>query len=178
MSKLLYFSVTANLGNPVMKQLQRLREEARYLFVGAVATRESIMGCRTLRRSSRAADFMDYVLTSREVLAAFIFTFCIRLSDAERRIEILANRGAEERLGRLLLHLAASRRENISEPVEMVGEVALPVSHDELAQMAAMSRPHVTHTMGKLRHRRLVRYERGRPLVVDVPALRAYLTGE
>lgn len=139
-------------------------------FASAVAASEVV--------EIKLADFMDYMLTNREVLAAFIFTFCIRLSDAEQRIEILANRGAEARLGRLLLHLATSRRDNISEPVEMAGEVALPVSHDELAQMAAMSRPHVTHTMGKLRRRGLVRYERGRPLVVDVLALRSHLTGE
>ncbi|MFN2394020.1 MAG: helix-turn-helix domain-containing protein, partial [Pyrinomonadaceae bacterium] len=46
--------------------------------------------------------------------------------------------------------------------------------HDELAQMAAMSRPHVTVTMGRLRRRGLVRYERSGPLVVDVEALAKY----
>ncbi len=51
----------------------------------------------------------------------------------------------------------------------------LHVSHDELAQMAAMSRSHVTVTMGKLRRQNLVFYERNRPLTVDVPLLTAYL---
>jgi Mn-dependent DtxR family transcriptional regulator len=55
--------------------------------------------------------------------------------------------------------------------------VPLHVGHEELAKMAAMNRSHVTVTMGKLRKRGLVRYERNRPLVVDVPALTAYLTG-
>jgi hypothetical protein len=41
--------------------------------------------------------------------------------------------------------------------------------------MAAMNRSHVTVTMGKLRQHGLVRYERNRPLMVDVPALTAYL---
>ena len=42
--------------------------------------------------------------------------------------------------------------------------------------MAAMNRSHVSVTMGKLRKRGLTRYERNRPLVVDVPALTTYLT--
>ncbi|MBA3440809.1 MAG: Crp/Fnr family transcriptional regulator [Pyrinomonadaceae bacterium] len=121
------------------------------------------------------ADFMEYLQTERDVIAAFLFTFCIRLADAESRLAILAHRGAEERLGRLLLHLAATRGGMRDEPT---GEVSLPVSHDELAQMAAMSRPHVTLTMGRLRQRGLVRYERGRPLFVNVSALRAYFIGE
>jgi len=41
--------------------------------------------------------------------------------------------------------------------------------------MAAMSRSHVTVTMGKLRRQNLVFYERNRPLTVDVPLLTAYL---
>ncbi len=121
------------------------------------------------------ADFMEFLQRERDVLVAFVFTFCIRLSDSESRLAILAHRGAEERLGRLLLHLAAMRGGTTGEPP---GEVTLSVSHDELAQMAAMSRPHVTLTMGRLRQRGLVRYERGRALVVNVPALRAHFIGE
>lgn len=41
--------------------------------------------------------------------------------------------------------------------------------------MTAMSRSHVTVTMGKFRQRGLVLYERNRPLVVDVPSLKDYL---
>ncbi len=115
--------------------------------------------------------FTDYLRENRDVLAAFLFIFCIRLADAERRIEVLAHRGAEERLGRLLLHLATTR----GQPgTDQTNEVLLSISHDELAQMAAMSRPHVTVTMGRLRRRGLVRYERSSSLVVDVEALAKY----
>ena len=38
-----------------------------------------------------------------------MFTLCLRLTDAEHRIEVMAHRGAEQRLGRLLLRLATSR---------------------------------------------------------------------
>ncbi|MEJ7713604.1 MAG: Crp/Fnr family transcriptional regulator [Pyrinomonadaceae bacterium] len=66
-------------------------------------------------RSSEAievdiADFMSYLPERSQCTGGFVFTFCMRLSDAERRIEFLAYRGAEERLGRLLLHLAATER--------------------------------------------------------------------
>ncbi len=119
--------------------------------------------------------FMSYLQESRDVLAAFVFTFCIRLADAERRIEVLAHRGAVDRLGWLLVHLATTRGQANA---GRTGEVAVPVSHDELAQLAAMSRPHVTVTMGRLRRRGLVRYGRKQPLFVDVPALTAYLSGD
>ncbi len=119
-------------------------------------------------------DFMSFLQTSRDLLQAFTFTFCCRLSDCQRRVEFLAYRGAEERLGRVLLHIAATRGKP-SDALE--GQTVLPVSHDELAQMAAMSRPHVTVTMGKLRRRGLVNYERNKPLTVDTEALSIYLTG-
>lgn len=119
-------------------------------------------------------DFMSFLQTSRDLLQAFTFTFCCRLSDCQRRVDFLAYRGAEERLGRVLLHIAATR----GKPSEGAsGQIILPVSHDELAQMAAMSRPHVTVTMGKLRRRGLVNYERNKPLTVDTEALSIYLTG-
>ncbi|MCA1601173.1 MAG: helix-turn-helix domain-containing protein, partial [Acidobacteria bacterium] len=102
-----------------------------------------------------------------------VFTFCVRLANAEHRLEVLAHRSAEERLGMLLLQLATSQAAGKSN-----GEVALQVSHGELAQMAAMSRPHVTVTMGKFRRRGLVRYGAGRPLVVDRPSLKYFLSGE
>lgn len=118
-------------------------------------------------------DFVNYLRDHTDALEAFVLTFCIRLSDAERRAEVLAYRGAEDRLGRLLLQLAATR----GQPSQQ-GEstVVLRVSHDDLAQMAAMSRSHVTVTMGKLRRQGLVDYARNRPLWVNVPQLTNYLT--
>ncbi|MBA3569807.1 MAG: helix-turn-helix domain-containing protein [Pyrinomonadaceae bacterium] len=53
--------------------------------------------------------------------------------------------------------------------------IQLSVSHDELAKMAAMSRPHVTVTMGAFRRRGLVRYGRNCPLGVNVEALTKHL---
>lgn len=113
-------------------------------------------------------DFIDFLQQHHEALKNLLFMFCIRLADAERRIEVLAYRGAEERLGRLLLSLASSSERETGDDS---GEITLPISHEELAQTAAMSRAHTTVTMGKLRQRGAVRYKRGQPVVVNVPAL-------
>jgi len=113
-------------------------------------------------------DFIDFLQQHHEALKNLLFMFCIRLADAERRIEVLAYRGAEERLGRLLLSLASSSERETGDDS---GEITLPISHEELAQMAALSRAHTTVTMGKLRQRDVVRYKRGQPVVVNVPAL-------
>ncbi len=113
-------------------------------------------------------DFVGYLRGSNDAMTAFLFTFCEQLGEMERRVEVLAHRGADERLGSLLLHLAAA-------PGGKESEVVLHVSHDELAQMAAMSRSHVTVTMGKFRRRGFVRYERNRPLVVNIALLKSHL---
>ena len=117
-------------------------------------------------------DFMSYLQNDADALRSFAFTFCKRLADAERRIEVLSHRGAEARLGRLLIQLCESRNLEISDPD---AEIKLPIGHDELARMAAMTRPHVSVTMGKLRDRGLVHYERGRQLTVRVTRLVEYL---
>ena len=102
-----------------------------------------------------------------------MFTLCLRLTDAEHRIEVMAHRGAEQRLGRLLLRLAASPGRKGSLGVR--DTVAVSVSHNELAQLAGMSRPHVTVTMGRLRDRRLVLYEREGLVRINVTSLTEYL---
>lgn len=117
-------------------------------------------------------DFVTYLQQHQEALMALMFTFCLRLSDAERRAEILTYRGAEERLGRLLLQLSKTRGLANS---QVEGQVILHTSHDELAQLAAMSRSHVTVTMGRFRSQGLVQYDRHQPLVVNAAALNAHL---
>ncbi len=118
-------------------------------------------------------DFVSYLQQNTDALLDFTFTLCERLSEMKLRVSVLAHRGAEARLGRLLLQLAGPPGQ---EHTEGTKEVPLHINHEELAKMAAMNRSHVTVTMGKLRKRGVVRYARNRPLVVDVPALTAYLT--
>jgi CRP-like cAMP-binding protein len=97
----------------------------------------------------------------------------LRLTETEHRVEVFAHRGAEQRLGRLMLRLGSSSAH--SRRLDRKETVTLSLSHQELARMAGMSRSHVTVTMGRLRRRGLVRYVREGPLRVDVSALTAYL---
>jgi CRP/FNR family transcriptional regulator, cyclic AMP receptor protein len=117
--------------------------------------------------------FLSYLHHNRAALDALMFTLCLRLTDAEHRIEVMAHRGAEQRLGRLLLRLGTSRGRKSR--VGRKDMVIITVSHNELAQLAGMSRPHVTVTMGRLRRRTLVQYEREGLVRVDVVSLTEYL---
>ena len=121
----------------------------------------------------RLNSFLGYLHQNRAALEALMFTLCLRLTDAEHRIEVMAHRGAEQRLGRLLLRLATSRGRKGR--VGLSDTITVSVSHNELAQLAGMSRPHVTVTMGRLRRRKLVQYQREGLVRVDVVLLTDYL---
>lgn len=118
------------------------------------------------------ADFLRHVQTTPSALRALVTTFCVRLTDCETRSVILAQRGAQERLGLLLLQLARKSHAGTSSRPHAV---VLHVSHLDLARMAAMSRAHVTVTLGHFRRQQLIHYDRGRPLTVNVGALATYL---
>ena len=121
----------------------------------------------------KLSNFLGYLHQNRAALDALMFTLCLRLTDAEHRIEVMAHRGAEQRLGRLLLRLGTSRGRKSR--AGRKDRVIITVSHNELAQLAGMSRPHVTVTMGRLRRRTLVQYEREGLVRVDVVSLTEYL---
>lgn len=115
-------------------------------------------------------DLYTFLQNDRQALMALTYTFCIRLSAAEERVDVLTHRDAEGRLGRLIVSLATAGGGDPSAAVAV-----LRVSHSELAQMAAMNRSHVTVTLGKFRKQGLVEYERGRPLKVNIQKLMVYL---
>ncbi|MBA2305571.1 MAG: Crp/Fnr family transcriptional regulator [Acidobacteria bacterium] len=50
--------------------------------------------------------FLQYVQATPHALMSLLCTFSLRVSDCETRTEVLAHRGAQERIGRLLLQLA------------------------------------------------------------------------
>lgn len=123
-------------------------------------------------------DFMDYMQLNREVLAALVWTYCVRLADAQRRFEILSYRSAEERLEHLLLHLAVMKNQNYGEPQSKNDEVILSITHNDIAKMAAMSRPHVSVTMKNLKQKGFVDYGRSLPLTINVSKLEKHLIGK
>lgn len=115
-------------------------------------------------------DLYTFLQNDRQSLMALTYTFCVRLGAAQERLDVLTRRDAEGRLGRLLVSLATADGTDPN-----ATRAVLRVSHNELAQMAAMNRSHVTVTLGKLRKLGLVDYQRGRPLVVNVQKLVVHL---
>lgn len=115
-------------------------------------------------------DLYTFLQTNLPALVALTYTFCVRLSAAEERVDALMQRGAEGRLGRVLISLATGRGADPN-----TARAVLGIKHNELAQMAGMNRAHVTVTLGKFRSKGLVDYQRGRPLIVNTQKLMAYL---
>ena len=134
-------------------------------------TASALVACEAVE--IKLGQFLAYLHKNREAVDALLYTFCLRLTEAEHRIEVFAHRGAEQRLGRLMLRLGTTGARDGH--VDRRDTVTLSVSHNELAHMAGMTRSHVTVTMGRLRRRGLVRYQREGPLRVDVQALTVYL---
>jgi CRP/FNR family transcriptional regulator, cyclic AMP receptor protein len=134
---------------------------------------------RCLGRSDvSATSFTDFKRALREdasQIDAVIQTFCGRVTDAERRVQVLACRDARERLARLLLHIAQRK---IQAGSGLSERVALTITHAELAAMAALSRPHVTVLMTGFRARRLVSYGRTGPLHIHTGRLRRLIQDE
>ena len=131
-------------------------------------TASALVACEAVEITE--SHFLGYLRRNRLALDALLYTFCLRLTDAEHRVGVLSHRGAEQRLGRLMLRLGTSGGR-----IDRRDTVTLSVSHNELARMAGMSRSNVTVTLGRLRRRGLVRYQRQGPLRVDVQALTVYL---
>ena len=115
-------------------------------------------------------DLYTFLQNNRQALIALTYTFCVRLSAAEQRLHALTHRDAEGRLGRVLVSLATADAVDAN-----ATQILLRVTHQELADLAAMNRAHVTTTLGKFRARGLVAYERGRPLAVNIQKLMVYL---
>lgn len=113
-------------------------------------------------------DFLALLARSPRMARSVIVSACERLAFAEERIHILAQRGAEDRIVALLLQLARRRgHPSLAQP----DFVRLAVTHAELARLAGMNRAHVSVVLNRLRVKDLIRYGRGNPPQVNMPAL-------
>ena len=75
--------------------------------------KKAVLGGRVARASGEAIIidisyhvFVEHLRRTPDAVTGLLCTLCLRLSDCETRSEVLAHRGAQERLGRLLLQLA------------------------------------------------------------------------
>ncbi len=115
-----------------------------------------------------AMDFDDLLQKKPAFTAKLIATFCEKLERAETRARILAIRDGRRRMEETLLHLWEIRG-RCAEPDS--GKVTLTVSHAELANLTAMTRPHTTVIMTQLRSDGIVAYSRGSVLTINVGLL-------
>ena len=119
------------------------------------------------------ADFARLMLENPELMRAFVASAARRLASARRRISILSSRTVEKRLGATLLYLASSRGIRVSHADPC--KIKIFVTHGELAALTAVSRQRITKTMIHFRNLGLMEYDRTKPLVVDVSALKKYV---
>lgn len=120
-------------------------------------------------------EFQSCLHRNSDVLNNVLKTFCVRLADAEQRTRILAIHDAQERLQQLLLYLARKRG---GPTYSRNDRCIFTVSHTELAALAALSRPHVTLLMTKLRSCSIVSYRRGSALSVHLSKLQGSIDDE
>jgi CRP-like cAMP-binding protein len=112
----------------------------------------------------RAGAFLQSLNRSPGSLQEFVSSICSHLARADRRIFALAHRDAEQRLCLLLLEMPMNQK---------TGEII--ATHSEIADFAAMSRPHVSLVLGRLRARGLVSYQRQGPISIHHERIRRHV---
>ena len=117
----------------------------------------------------QAGAFLRLINRSPVALQSFIGSVCRHLADADRRIFALAHRGAEERVCLLLQELSTQTA------LDKSTSPHITASHSEIANLAAMSRPHVSVILGRLRKRGLINYRRQGPIAIHSARIRRFL---
>jgi CRP-like cAMP-binding protein len=105
----------------------------------------------------------------------FVARTCVRLALADRRLIMLARRSADERIGLLLLDRAVVEVMPDARDTAGPAKGTVTLTHAEIATAAAMSRPHVSVTLGRFRRKGLITYTRQESITVDVQRLRVFL---
>lgn len=114
------------------------------------------------------AEFMAFIRSNEKAAAAMLATLSESLSYAEDRLRVLLNRDAEDRLCSLLEQLTQRfGHPSRDDPAWQ----RLQLTHAQLADLAGLSRSHVSLMMARLRGEGIVRYGWSRPLKVDTIAL-------
>lgn len=121
------------------------------------------------------ADFENFLKGKTVVALALLVTACERLAYAEERIRVLAQRGAEDRILALLLQLVQRSGRPSAEHPELV---RVQYTHSELARLSGMNRTHVSVVLHRLREKDIVRYGRGTPTHINMPALLRFVESQ
>jgi len=117
-------------------------------------------------------DFRAQLKADADLTTSVLRMFCVRLAEADQRVQILAEHDARQRLRRLLAHIASVRGVPSKHGDSMV---SVTITHAELAAFGALSRPHLSLLMSEFRDEGLVSYERGSALRIHVGKLTTYI---
>ena len=143
-------------------RLSLITEEGREVTVRMAATGEAFGELGLLDGSPRSTDattitkVTGYVLSHSELWdllerssgfrKAVIVGLCQRLRDTTAQLESIALMSVEQRVARILHHLACESRKGSQRKVE----IALPFSQSELASLAGATRPKVNQALSQL----------------------------
>jgi CRP-like cAMP-binding protein len=111
---------------------------------------------------------MAFIRGNEKAAVAMLATLSESLSYAEDRLRVLLNHDAEDRLCSLLEQLTQRfGHPSRDDPAWQ----RLQLTHAQLADLAGLSRSHVSLMMARLRGEGIIRYGWSRPLKVDTVAL-------
>jgi CRP/FNR family cyclic AMP-dependent transcriptional regulator len=92
-------------------------------------------------------NFYSLIMSQSKVLEKLLQILCVRLREAWKRIHILNFRDAQQRLRMLLMILSSDSGEKTLEGVV----INVKLTHQEMADMAGLTRETVTRELNKLR---------------------------
>lgn len=118
------------------------------------------------------AALMRLVATSPEVADALITSLADRIAHAERLLQRVLGRDIAVRLGGMLCDLAITCGQPAADGMTAI---AVSMPHKLLARMIGGNRVTVTRVMAELRDANLVVSPRRNRILVDLPALQAYV---
>lgn len=150
-----------------------------YRGPGDIIGEAALGGTQDHRESAVAAEEVEALIiplaTAKQVMAndlgfatAVMATLIARHYDAEERLASMLFRNVEARLAEFLLK--AATRWGIPDPRGVL--IAAPLTHQEMASMIGSTRETVTLTLGDLRRKGIIEFDRRRIVIRDKDSLR------
>ncbi len=121
-------------------------------------------------RAMPCPDFL-LLLTREGLLPGFIHYLAVRIADQQETIANLLTVDSEQRLGKILLHLA--RKLGKQDPRSI--RIEQRITHEELAAMVGTTRPRISTFMRRFRELGLIEFSAERFLIIKEVKLGAYL---
>jgi CRP/FNR family transcriptional regulator len=123
--------------------------------------------CKTVALTLHRAAFQHIINTCPAIAASLLEAMALRLRNTTFRAGQLANRSASQRVVRQLLDLAAHH--GIADDGAI--RIDLHLTQDDLASLSGTTRETVNRVLAGLRDQGLIRVERARVSVLNLPEL-------